>query len=155
METRTWLRGLSQAERDAITGSSSLDPQIRQAIVEAPTQMTDVAESHRGLILENMLRETHGALIDEVDELQQAIEAAQSAVEGGRETARLDLEIFDPAVFNEMAAPIEANESVPWLRRGRVVDLDRGVEREATAKELAEGIEAATPNEFNRKRSAA
>jgi len=54
-----------------------------------------------------------------------------------------------------MAAPIEANESVPWLRRGRVVDLDRGVEREATAKELAEGIEAATPNEFNRKRSAA
>jgi hypothetical protein len=38
--------------------------------MEAPAQMTNVAESHRGLILENMLRETHGALIDEVDELQ-------------------------------------------------------------------------------------
>ena len=55
-----WLRGLSQAERDVITGSSSIDAQIRQAIVEAPVQMTNVAESHRGLILESILRETHG-----------------------------------------------------------------------------------------------
>jgi hypothetical protein len=152
MEIRTWLRGLSQAERDAITEPSSLDPQIRQAIMEAPAQLTNVAGSHRRLILENMLRETHGELLDEIDELQQAIEAAQ--FEGGRETARLDLEIYDPAVFNEMAAPIEAKESVPWLRRGRVVDLDRGVERPPTAEELATGIEAATLDEFNRRRAA-
>src|SRR6476620_3250185 len=139
MEIRTWLRELSQAERDAVTESSSLDPQIRQAIMEAPAQMTKVAESHRGLILENMLRETHGALIDEVDELQQAIEATQSAVEGGRETARLDLKIYDPAVFNEMAAPIEAKQNAPWLRKPpggdklHVVDLERGVMRPPTA----------------------
>jgi hypothetical protein len=49
MEIRTWLRGLPQAERDAVTESSSLDPQIRQAIMEAPAQMTNVAASHREL----------------------------------------------------------------------------------------------------------
>lgn len=160
LEIRTWLRSLPQAERDKITGASNLDPQIRAAIVEAPAQMTGVAESHRALILESMLRETHGDLIDEADELAAAIEAAESAVEGARETARLNLGIFDPAEFNELAAPIEAKQSIPWLRRPsdgadpQVVDLERGVMRPASPEELAEGIEAETLDEFNKRKAA-
>jgi hypothetical protein len=48
---------------------------------------------------------------------------------------------------------------VAWLRRRRaetrVVDLERRVEREDTADELATGIEAATHEEFVAKREAA
>ena len=40
-------------------------------------------------------------------------------------------------------------------RDTKVVDLERGVEREATADKLATGIEAATLEEFVAKRDAA
>jgi hypothetical protein len=164
MEIRTWLRGLPQSERDAITGSSKLDPQIRAAIVEAPPQMTGVAESHRGLILESIMRETHGELIDEAAELATAIEAAESAVEGGRDAARLDLEIYDPAVFNEMAAPIEKREAAPWLQKHkdaagndeiRVVDLERSIARIATPEEIETGIFYRDFADYQQQRSAA
>jgi len=36
----------------------------------------------------------------------------------------------------------------------RVVDLERGVEREPTPEELASGIEAATLDEFNARKAA-
>jgi hypothetical protein len=54
-----------------------------------------------------------------------------------------------PAKFNELAAPVEAKQDAPWLRRNKtssgvdeivVVDLERGVERPATTDEAERGI---------------
>jgi hypothetical protein len=71
-------------------------------------------------------------------------------VEAARDEVRLEVGIYDPAKFNELAAPIEAKHDAPWLRRRkdsngaeeiRVVDLDRKVERPATPEEIETGIE--------------
>ena len=81
--------------------------------------------------------------------MEEAIAAAESAVETGRDEVRLEVGVHDER-FNEMAAPIEAKHDAPWLRRTktsngaeeiRVVDLDRGVERPATPEEIERGIE--------------
>ncbi|WP_156944926.1 hypothetical protein [Bradyrhizobium sp. Ec3.3] len=158
MEIRTWLRSLPQAERDKITRAENIDPQIRSAILESPSVMTGISEIHIGLMKEKALRELHGPLMDEIAELSSAVDIAASAVEAGRDSARVDTGLSKEQ-FDAAAKPIEQHQSVAWLRRRgaemRVVDLDRHVEREATADELATGIEAATHDEFIAKRSAA
>ncbi|MGY4312862.1 hypothetical protein [Bradyrhizobium sp. JR3.5] len=153
MEIRTWLRGLPQGERDKITGPDKIDPQIRAAILEAPSMLSGASDSHLKLLKERALRDVHGSLIDEIEELASAIDVAASAVEAGRDSARIDTGLTAEQ-FEVAAAPIEAKELVPWLRRGRVVDLERGVEREPTADELANGIEATTLDEFNQRKAA-
>ncbi|MGY4260112.1 hypothetical protein ACVI1L_007180 [Bradyrhizobium sp. USDA 4516] len=153
MEIRTWLRGLPQAERDKITRAENLDPQVRAAIIEATPALTGVADSHLAVLKEKVLREVHGSLIDDIAELEDAISVATSAVEAGRDSARIDTGMTLEQ-FNTAAAPIERRQEVAWLRRGRVVDLEHGVEREPTADELATGIEAATLDEFNQRKAA-
>ncbi|MCW2110270.1 hypothetical protein [Bradyrhizobium elkanii] len=153
MEIRTWLRSLPQGERDKVTRAENVDPQIRAAIIEAPAVMTGVADSHLSLLKEHVLREVHGSLLDEITELTAAIDIAASAVEAGRDSARIDTGMTAEQ-FNEAAAPIEAREQVPWLRKGKVVDLERGVMREPTEDELANGVEAPNLEEFNRLKAA-
>ncbi|MGX1354537.1 hypothetical protein AB7M49_008162 [Bradyrhizobium elkanii] len=153
MEIRTWLRSLPQGERDKISRADDIDPQIRMAIIEKPAAMSGVAETHIGVLKEKALREAHGSLIDDIAELETAINVATSAVEAGRDSARIDTGMT-PEQFNEAAAPIEAREQVPWLRKGKVVDLERGVMREPTEDELAAGIEAPNLEEFNRLKAA-
>lgn len=154
MEIRSWLRGLPQGERDKITRAENIDPNIRSAIIDAPAVMTGVADSHLNLLKEKVLRETHGSLMDEIAELSTAIDVAASAVEAGRDSVRIDTGLTLQK-FNEAAAPIEAREAVPWLRKGKVVDVERGVMREPTADELATGVEAQTLDEFNQRKAAA
>ncbi|WP_431014862.1 hypothetical protein [Bradyrhizobium pachyrhizi] len=153
MEIRTWLRSLPQDERDKITRAEKLDRQIHAAILEAPAVMTGVADSHLSLLKERALRDAHGSLIDEIQELEDAIGVATSAVEAGRDSARIDTGMTIEQ-FEDAAKPIEAREQVPWLRKGRVIDIERGVAREPTADELANGIEAETLDEFNRRKAA-
>jgi len=62
----------AQSERDKITSSENIDPQIRAALLDPNVPgalMTGVAESHLKPLKENALRETHGILIDEIAEL--------------------------------------------------------------------------------------
>lgn len=157
MGIQTWLRSLSQGERDKVARVENIDPQIREAILEVPAMMTGIAESHRARMAEAVLRETHGPLLDEIAELGEAIEVAESAVQAGRDSVRLDTGL-SRAEFEQEARTVEQRHSVAWLRRRgnelKVVDLDRLVEREATADELANGIEAATREEFEVKRVA-
>lgn len=157
MGIQTWLRSISQDERDKITRAENIDPQIREAILEVPAMMTGVAESHRAVLAEATLREAHGPLMDEIAELSEAIEVAESAVQAGRDSVRIDTGL-SPAEFELEARTVEQRHSVAWLRRRgselKVIDLDRRVEREATPDELASGIEAATLEEFEAKRVA-
>jgi len=88
--------------------------------------------------------------MSEIADLDEAIATAESAVEIGRDEVRLEAGALDERKFNELAAPIEAKHTAPWLRRRkdqngaeevRVVDLDRGTERLATREEIENGIE--------------
>ena len=107
------------------------------------------------MMTERALDAQFGNAIEEIKEIEQAIEAAESSVEAARDEVRIEVGIHDPAVFNKLAAPIEQKHTAPWLRRRqgtdeiRVVDLERGVERVPTAEELAEGIVASTIDEYN------
>ncbi len=156
MEIRTWLRTLPQAERDKITrpGPSALDPQIRQAIIEMPAEMTKVAGSHRGLILESVMRETHGPLLDEIDELSRAVEACASAVDAGRDEIRIESGIRDPREFDRRAAEVEKKIGVPWLRkqgdRVIVVDMETRTTHPATPEEIETGVYYTDHAEFSK-----
>jgi hypothetical protein len=59
---------------------------------------------------------------------------------------------IDKQKWDELAAPIEAKHSAPWLRRRgtevHVVDLERRVERQPTDEELATGIFADTHEQY-------
>lgn len=109
------------------------------------------------------MRDQFGDEIDAVKELEAAIVAAETVVLGAQDEVRIEAGWIGTeglADFNRRAALIEAKQNVPWLRKPpggdelHVVDLDRGVMRPPTAEELATGIEAATLDEFNRRRAA-
>jgi hypothetical protein len=101
---------------------------------------------HRQQLIDRALEAQHGDKIAELKELERAIEAAESAVEAGRDEMRLEAGIFDPHKFNQLAAPVEQKVSAPWLRKRNekinVVDLDRRVERPATSEEIETGVYA-------------
>ncbi len=159
-EMRDWFRSKPQAERDAITRNpDKLDPLMVQALVEFPIEMTGIAPTHRELLIERELEAQHGETIAEIRELERGIERAENAVEASRAEARKEAGL-DEKTFDELAAPIEAKEPAAWLRRKpgsdelRVVDLERRIERLPTPEELANGIEAATLDEFNARKTA-
>jgi hypothetical protein len=160
-EMRERLRSKPQAERDAYISKNleRLDPQMLQAVTEVPIEMTGIAGTQRDLLIERALEAQHGETIAEIRELERGIELADRAVEASRDEVRKETGV-DQKAFDELAAPVEAKQVAPWLRRRpgsdevRVVDLDRGVERLPTPEELASGIEAATLDEFNARKAA-
>ena len=152
MEIRTFLRemkGNDQKNYFARHGDN-LHAEVAMAILEMPPEFSGVPKSRHDLMTTRGLEAQHGPEIAEIAELEEAIAAAESAVEAGRDEVRLEVGVHDERKFNEMAAPIEAKHDAPWLRRRksssgaeeiRVVDLDRRVERLATPDEIERGIE--------------
>jgi hypothetical protein len=59
----------------------------------------------------------HGPALQELREIEQAIEVAESAVEAGMEEVRLEAGVLDVQKWNEMAAPYKARVFVPWLQK--------------------------------------
>jgi hypothetical protein len=151
MEIRTFLRemkGDDQKNYFARHGENLLT-EVGLAILEMPPEFSGVPKSRHDLLTERALTAQHGPDITEITELEEAIAAAESAVETGRDEVRLEVGVHDERKFNEMAATIEAKHDAPWLRRTktsngaeeiRVVDLERGVERLATPEEIERGI---------------
>ncbi len=165
MEIRTRLREMKPDELTHYFAKygDNLPTEIAQAVTELPAEYCGVPQSRHDLLTERALDAQFGNAIAEIKEIEQAIEAAESSVEAARDEVRIEVGIHDPAKFNELAAPIEAKHSAPWLRRRqgangaeevRVVDLERGVERQATPEEIAEGIVAATLDEYNQRKVA-
>jgi hypothetical protein len=164
MEIRTRLSKLKPDELTKYFAryGDNLPPEVAQAITELPAEYSGVPQSRHDLLTERALNAQFGTEIAQIKAIEQAIEAVESSVEGVREEIRLEVEINDPAKFNALAAPVEAKHSAPWLRRGvedgveviRVVDLEKGVERQATPEERAAGIIAETLDEYTQKRAA-
>jgi hypothetical protein len=151
MEIRTFLRDMKsedQANYFANYGNN-LPGEVAQAVLELPPEYSGVPKSRHDLLTANALQAQHGSEMGAIAELEEAIAAAESAVEAGRNEVRLEAGVLDERKFNELAAPVEAKHDAPWLRRRkdaagseeiRVVDLDRRIERLATPQEIERGI---------------
>lgn len=156
MEIRTHLKDMKPEEQSRYFAKyeANMPVEILQAVTELPPEYSGIAQTRYDLLISSQLEAQFGPAIAEIKEIEQAIEAAESTVDAARFEVAREVGIYDVAKFDELAAPVEAKEQTPWLRRGRVVDLERGVEREPTADELTIGIEAATFDEFNQRKAA-
>lgn len=80
-------------------------------------------------------------------------------MEAARDEVRLEVGLHDVAKFNELAAPIEAKHSAPWLRRTKdgvvVVDLEARVERKATPAEVEAGVYYKNFDDYQQKKDVA
>src|SRR5262249_25525827 len=79
--------------------------------------------SRHDLIMASALETQHGSELADIAELEEAIAAAESAVEAARDEVRLECGVHDIAKFNEAAAPYEKMAG-PWLKKCR----ENGVE---------------------------
>jgi hypothetical protein len=112
------VAAMSQKQRDALTRNpEALDPITAEALVTAPASLTGISKMHRQQLNDRALQAQHGDKIAELKELERAIEAAESAVEAGRDEIRLEAGVIDPHKFDQLAAPIEQKVSAPWLRK--------------------------------------
>jgi hypothetical protein len=154
MEIRTFLREMKDAEQPEFFAkhSDNLPAEVVAAVLEMPPGFSGVPPERYEWLTQRALAECHGPEIAETAELDEAISAAESAVETGRDEVRLEVGGIDKQKFDELAAPIEARHAAPWLRRRgaevHVVDLERRVERPPTDEELATGIFANTHDDF-------
>ena len=151
MEIRTFIREMKSDEQTQFFAGygDKLPAEVAMAILEIPPEFSGVPKSRHDLMMTRALVAQHGEEIAEISDHEEAIAAAESAVETGRDEVRLEAGALDQQKFNELAAPIEAKHDAPWLRRHktngieeiRVVDVDRGVERLATREEIENGVE--------------
>src|SRR5262249_44560204 len=163
-EIRTFLRHLDDDKREAWfrDGGDTIAAEVEEAVVEMPPELSGVAKSRHGLLTQDAWRAQHGPELAEIADLENAVEAAESAVEAARDEVRKECGVADIAKFNELAAAVEAKHAAPWLRRRNwngkeqvnVVDLEAKVERPATPDEIERGVFYANFEDFTNKRSA-
>jgi len=164
MEIRTFLREMGDEQTKYFASHGDNVPvEVAMAIMEMPPEFSGVPKSRHDLLTERALDTHHGAEIAEIAVLEEAIEAAASAVEAARDEVRLEVGVHDVTKFDQLAAPIEAKHDAPWLRRRKksdgteefnVVDLDRKVERPATPEEIESGIEYSDYDAFMKGKAA-
>jgi hypothetical protein len=161
MEARTFLREMKEAAQLKYFAQygDDLPSEVAAAVLEMPPEFCGVPKSRHDLLTQRTLAARHGSEMADIAELEEAIAAAESAVETGRDEVRLEVGGIDKQKWNELAAPIEARHAAPWLRRRgaevHVVDLERRVERPPTDEELATGILASTHDEYLREQATA
>jgi hypothetical protein len=154
MEIRTFLREMKSEERVKyfLSHGDNLPADVAMAVLELPPEYSGVTTTQHELLAHRVLAARHGPEIAETAELEEAIAAAESTVETGRDELRLEVGGIDKQKWDELAAPIQARYAAPWLRRRgaevHVVDLERRVERQPTDEELATGIFANTHDEY-------
>src|SRR4029453_12901129 len=87
-------------QRDALTRNPETpDPIPAERLGTAPASLTGISKTHRQQLIDRALEAQHGDKIAELRELERAIEAAESAVEAGRNEIRLEAGVFDPHKF--------------------------------------------------------
>jgi hypothetical protein len=154
MEIRTRLREMKDAEQREYFAKygGNVPSEVAAAVLELPPEYSGVMKPEHERIAQHALAARHGAEIGEIAEIEEAISAAESTIEIGRDELRLEVGGIDKQKWDELAAPIEARHAAPWLRRRgaevHVVDLERKIERPPTADELTSGIFANTHEEY-------
>jgi len=119
-EMREFLRGMNPKDRNSYISKNreNMDPDMALAIVEMPVEFSGVLESERDQLIDTALRAQHGQAMDELVELERAIEIAESVVETGRDEVRQETGLSQHD-FDERAAPFERKAEGPkhWLKK--------------------------------------
>lgn len=164
-EIRSWLKSMPEEARGKYLASNvdSLDPTIALAVMESTPEEGIAPASVRTVILDRALEAQHGAAVAELQELERAIEAAESAVETGRDEVRRETGMLDPHRFDQLAAPVEAKHGAPWLRKS----IENGNEvvrvivpgtnhspQIATPEQIETGVYYRDFDEFNKRNAA-
>jgi hypothetical protein len=158
-EIRDLMREMQDGEKREYFAKYGVDlpAEVTAAVLEMPAEFSGVPPDRHEQLRKSVLTAQYGQTIAETAELEEAISAAESAVETGRDEIRLMVGGIDKQKWDELAAPIEARHAAPWLRRRGgevyVVDLDRRVERKPSDEELACGIFANTHDEYLREQT--
>jgi hypothetical protein len=142
---------MTQEQRNKLSiNPDKLDPITAEALVTAPASLTGISEVHHKLLVDRALQAQHGEAIAELQELERAIEAAESAVEAGRDEVRLEAGVFDPHKFNQLAAPVEAKANAPWLKKFRENGVDVVRKIDIPEGQKTGSAPLATPEEIER-----
>jgi hypothetical protein len=151
-EIRDLIREMKPADQPKFFARVDLPTEVAAAVLEMPAEFSGVPRDRHEWLRQRVLAEQYGPELAELTQIEEAIAAAESTVEIGRDELRLEIGGLSVDKFNALAAPIEARHAAPWLRRRggevHVVDLEKRVERQPTADELATGIFAATHDEY-------
>ena len=160
MEIRTRLREMKSDEQREYFAKygDSLPSEIAAAVLELPPEYSGVMAPEHERVAQRALASRHGAEMAELSQLEEAVGVAEMVVELSRDELRLEVGGIDKQKWDELAAPIEARHSAPWLRRRgaevHVVDLERRIERKPTDEELLiTGIFANTHDEYLREQT--
>jgi hypothetical protein len=144
-EIRQFLRDMKPEQQTKFFGSQEgkLPAEILTAVLEMPPEFSGVPNTRHALLMEEAIKAQHGPEAAEIAQVEEAITVAESAVETGRDEMRLEVGAHDKREFERQAAEIEAQHRPVWLRKKgeltKVVDLDRGIERDATPADLENG----------------
>jgi hypothetical protein len=87
-ELRTFLRGMSTAERNRLLFSGDRD--IIEAVVDAPAALSGIDEEMRAKAVEHFMEATSGPALRDLEANEDALEAAEAALEvAGRALEKL------------------------------------------------------------------
>jgi hypothetical protein len=163
---------MSNHERDVFLKKNGSHPEIKQAIIEQPASHSGMSDTKHDTMISDAMEAAYSPQIAELKMLEEAIEVAASAIEGGRaevqaEAAAIDPALRDPDHFNAVAAAIESKTPAPWLRTVKENGADvirvavwddvtetRGTWQIATPEQIANGIIAKTRDEYDRLKGA-
>jgi hypothetical protein len=145
-EMRDWLRSKpTQKERDEFIRDNleKLDPEMARAFTELPAEVSGISPIQREMLAERALEAAHPGELEEIKELERAVQLADAAVNLGRDEIVREAEVSRED-FDQLAEPFEAKaRPFPWLKKDggsvSVIDLQRGVGRVPTPEELANG----------------
>ena len=121
-----------------------------------------MSEVHYRELINDALDDDYGGLIEELEELEAIIEAANDVIETGRDEVRLEAEVFDRREWDKLAAPYVEKANAPWLKKFK----ENGVEvvrklvpeqgkktflaQEATSADLEVGVFADSLDTYNK-----
>jgi hypothetical protein len=157
LRDRTWqqLQRLPEGptRERAILSLAEKNPLVAEALLEMPRELAGIAASTYDLILQQKLRATHGAKLDELLQLREGIEIASDTIEAADQDLRTEVEVFQPKVWAELTEHVKPAGPIPWLSKEfgsalRVKDMKTRSARLATEEEIRVGCEFKSYEEY-------
>ena len=138
-EHRTYLRGLSQKERDEITRSENLDPKLAEAILSAPIALSGVSQMHYDRLRNQAIEAQNPGVAANLTEMEEAIGTLEKTIEANRK-----------GVFDEIGLKYRADIDKLTASVAQEVDAD---EQRAEAAERAAAQKANSDEIFAQAKS--
>jgi hypothetical protein len=118
-EIRSLLNEMPAAKQaEYFARHKKLPAEVVDAVLEMPAEFCGVAPERQEWLRQSVLAAQYGPELAEITQIEEAISAAESTVEIGRDELRLEVGGLSVDDFNTLAATIEAKQpKVPWLRK--------------------------------------